>query len=107
MWDRKDLRSVPDWLCCCHATWVMGDSRCWFSWYKMVPSWSVMKSRALAFQQVGEIMDGRYEVFATHGKGVFSTVLRARDRGAPDAAGRCPEVAVKVIRANDIMYKAR
>jgi hypothetical protein len=53
-------------------------------------------------------MDGRYEVFATHGKGVFSTVLRARDRGAPDAApGRCPEVAVKVIRANDIMYKAR
>ena len=51
-------------------------------------------------------MDGRYEVFATHGKGVFSTVLRARDRGAPDASGRCPEVAVKVIRANDIMYKA-
>ena len=61
--------------------------------------------------QVGEVMDGRYEVFATHGKGVFSTVLRARDRGAPsDPAappGAVPEVAVKVIRSNDTMFKAR
>lgn len=30
--------------------------------------------------QVGEIMDGRYEVFEFKGKGVFSSVLRARDR---------------------------
>lgn len=53
------------------------------------------------------MMDERYEVFATHGKGVFSTVLRAKDRGArADAAGAFPEVAVKVIRANDIMFKA-
>ncbi|KAK9836273.1 hypothetical protein WJX81_001403 [Elliptochloris bilobata] len=57
--------------------------------------------------QVGELMDERYEVFATHGKGVFSTVLRARDRsGRADALGAFPEVAVKVIRANDIMFKA-
>lgn len=42
--------------------------------------------------QVGEMMDGRYEVFATHGKGVFSTVLRARDKGHTDALGRHPEV---------------
>lgn len=42
--------------------------------------------------QVGEMMDGRYEVFATHGKGVFSTVLRARDKGQVDALGRHPEV---------------
>lgn len=42
--------------------------------------------------QVGEMMDGRYEVFATHGKGVFSTVLRARDKGQQDALGRHPEV---------------
>ena len=41
-------------------------------------------------------MDGRYEVFATHGKGVFSTVLRARDRGKLDPAGQPIEVAVKV-----------
>ncbi len=40
-------------------------------------------------------MDGRYEVFATHGKGVFSTVLRARDKGQTDALGRHPEVPPK------------
>ena len=63
--------------------------------------------RPRAGAQVGELMDGRYEVFATHGKGVFSTVLRAKDRGGrPDAAGAFPEVAVKVIRANDVMFKA-
>ncbi|KAK9815732.1 hypothetical protein WJX72_008716 [[Myrmecia] bisecta] len=56
--------------------------------------------------QVGEIMDERYEVFATHGKGVFSTVVRARDRGHRDATGAFTEVAIKMIRANDTMYKA-
>ena len=85
--------------------------------------------------QVGEVLGERYEVFAIHGKGVFSSVLRARDlRGAlrlnagrdravgPTATGsgnartpadlseeekdRCPQVAVKIIRANDTMYKA-
>lgn len=48
------------------------------------------------------------------GKGVFSTVMRARDLGVSGAAaaaaggsGRvAPEVAIKVIRANDTMYKA-
>ncbi len=48
-------------------------------------------------------MDGRYEVFATHGKGVFSTVLRARDQTTESGVG---EVAIKIIRANDTMYKA-
>ena len=47
-------------------------------------------------------MDGRYEVFATHGKGVFSTVLRARDQKTGNGA----EVAIKMIRANETMYKA-
>ena len=59
-------------------------------------------------------MNDRYEVFATHGKGVFSTVLRARDRKPVDGKGNpipiignaFPEVAIKVIRANDIMSKA-
>ena len=57
--------------------------------------------------QVGEILAEKYEVFATHGRGVFSSVLRARD---VSVSGRdkdeCPQVAVKVIRANDTMYKA-
>ena len=51
-------------------------------------------------------MDGRYEVFATHGKGVFSTVLRARDRKAQTMTGVTGEVAIKMIRANDTMYTA-
>jgi serine/threonine-protein kinase PRP4 len=58
--------------------------------------------------QVGEIVGDRYEVFATHGRGVFASVLRARDlAAAPPAPGAAPpEVAIKVIRANDTMYKA-
>ncbi len=57
--------------------------------------------------QVGEVMDNRYEVYATHGKGVFSTVLRARDMAKKNPMTGAPiEVAIKVIRANDIMYKA-
>ncbi len=47
--------------------------------------------------QVGEVVDGRYEVFACVGKGVFSTVLRARDLLSPrDLAGNHAEVAIKV-----------
>ena len=57
-----------------------------------------------AWRQVGEVLDGRYEVFATHGRGVFSSVLRARDRAEPDAAtGQPRDVAIKIIRANDTM----
>ena len=54
--------------------------------------------------QVGELLAGRYEVLSAHGRGVFSSVLRAKDLHAkPDQPD---EVAVKVIRANDTMYKA-
>ncbi len=57
--------------------------------------------------QVGEILAEKYEVFATHGRGVFSSVLRARDVSVSGRdKGDCPQVAVKVIRANDTMYKA-
>ncbi len=51
----------------------------------------------MVFLQVGEIMDDRYEVFDTLGKGVFSTVLRARDTAHKDGLGKHPEVAVKVL----------
>ncbi len=57
--------------------------------------------------QVGEIVNDRYEVFATHGRGVFSSVLRARDRHRKDADGAVAEVAIKIIRANETMHKAR
>lgn len=43
--------------------------------------------------QVGEVMDGRYEVFASNGKGVFSSVVRARDMASRDEAGRNAEVS--------------
>ncbi|KAH9626811.1 hypothetical protein KSS87_002457, partial [Heliosperma pusillum] len=52
----------------------------------------------------GEILDSRYEVSAAHGKGVFSTVVRAKDL----KAGSCDpeEVAIKIIRNNETMLKA-
>lgn len=56
--------------------------------------------------QVGEVLDGRYRISAAHGKGVFSTVLRATDMEAETAGRSGTEVAVKVIRSNDVMLKA-
>lgn len=62
--------------------------------------------------QIGEVLDGRYEVTEFKGKGVFSNVMRARDLGAGRVAGGIgggigvAEVAIKVIRANETMYKA-
>lgn len=51
--------------------------------------------------RVGELLDNdRYEVTGEVGRGVFSTVLRATDREG------MREVAIKAIRANDVMYKA-
>ncbi|KAK7269747.1 hypothetical protein RIF29_22482 [Crotalaria pallida] len=52
----------------------------------------------------GEILDGRYEVTAAHGKGVFSTVVRAKNLKTGN--GEPEEVAIKIIRNNDTMYKA-
>lgn len=50
-------------------------------------------------------MDGRYEVRATHGRGVFSTVLLAKDRSQSNDSP-LGMVAIKVIRAIDTMSKA-
>ncbi|XP_057528656.1 uncharacterized protein LOC130807464 [Amaranthus tricolor] len=52
----------------------------------------------------GEILDGRYEITAAHGKGVFSTVVRAKDLKA--GSGDPEEVAIKIIRNNETMLKA-
>ncbi|GAB2297050.1 hypothetical protein Dimus_031153 [Dionaea muscipula] len=52
----------------------------------------------------GEVLDGRYEITAAHGKGVFSTVVRAKDLRA--GSGDPEQVAVKIIRNNETMLKA-
>ncbi|GAV59194.1 Pkinase domain-containing protein [Cephalotus follicularis] len=52
----------------------------------------------------GELLDGRYEVTAAHGKGVFSTVVRAKDLKA--GIDEPEEVAIKIIRNNETMHKA-
>eukprot|EP00922_Rhytidocystis_sp_ex-Travisia-forbesii_P071880 GHVS01107267.1.p1 GENE.GHVS01107267.1~~GHVS01107267.1.p1 ORF type:complete len:303 (+),score=63.72 GHVS01107267.1:20-928(+) len=61
-------------------------------------NWDDVEGYYLA--RIGEIMDGRYEVKFTCGKGVFSTVVRCFD----STDNR--HVAVKVIRANDMMRRA-
>lgn len=46
---------------------------------------------------IGEAGGPQYEVYATHGKGVFSSVLRARDLSRRDHdTGTYHEVAIKV-----------
>ncbi|KAL6079609.1 U4/U6 small nuclear ribonucleoprotein prp4 [Balamuthia mandrillaris] len=57
--------------------------------------------------RVGEILHKRYRVYASHGKGVFSTVLQARDITKPQRhTGKEAKVAIKVIRNNEVMYRS-
>ncbi|KAG7231233.1 hypothetical protein INR49_012064 [Caranx melampygus] len=49
---------------------------------------------------IGETLDKRYDVYGYTGQGVFSNVIRARDIAR---AGQ--EVAVKIIRNNELMQK--
>jgi serine/threonine-protein kinase PRP4 len=51
-----------------------------------------------------EVLDGRYEITAAHGKGVFSRVVRAKDHKA--GKGDPDKVAIKIIRNNDTMYRS-
>eukprot|EP00092_Neocalanus_flemingeri_P008059 GFUD01008697.1.p1 GENE.GFUD01008697.1~~GFUD01008697.1.p1 ORF type:complete len:897 (+),score=352.26 GFUD01008697.1:44-2734(+) len=50
--------------------------------------------------RIGEVLDSRYSVFGYTGQGVFSNVVRARDslKGNQD-------VAIKIIRNNEVMHK--
>ncbi|KAJ3412115.1 U4/U6 small nuclear ribonucleoprotein prp4 [Chytridiales sp. JEL 0842] len=50
---------------------------------------------------LGEVLDARYHVYANLGRGVFSSVVKAQDRKNGDA-----DVAIKIIRSNDTMYRA-
>ncbi|KAI5074212.1 hypothetical protein GOP47_0010173 [Adiantum capillus-veneris] len=54
--------------------------------------------------RIGEVLDGRYEIAASHGRGVFSSVVRARDLKA--SRKDVEEVAIKIIRNNDVMLKS-
>lgn len=57
----------------------------------------------------GELLDGRYRVLGSRGKGVFSTVVFAQDTKmelVPAGMPKLPIVAVKIIRANDLMRRA-
>lgn len=51
--------------------------------------------------RAGEVLDGRYEVTARQGGGVFSSVVRAADLRA-----RRREVVIKIIRAKETMLRA-
>lgn len=48
--------------------------------------------------RIGEILDNRYAVYGYTGQGVFSNVVRARDKARSQQ-----EVAVKIIRNNEVM----
>lgn len=50
--------------------------------------------------RIGEVLDDRYTVFGYTGQGVFSNVVRARDSSRSNT-----EVAIKIIRSNEIMHK--
>lgn len=49
--------------------------------------------------RISEILDARYLVYGYTGQGVFSNVVRARDQARGNQ-----DVAVKIIRNNEIMY---
>lgn len=48
--------------------------------------------------RIGEILDGRYNVYGFTGQGVFSNVVRARDKNQSQQ-----DVAIKIIRNNEVM----
>lgn len=50
--------------------------------------------------RIGEVLDGRYVIYGYTGQGVFSNVVRARD-----TARNNMDVAVKIIRNNEVMHK--
>lgn len=50
---------------------------------------------------LGETLDERYQIFALLGKGMFASVVRARD-----LRDNARQVAIKIIRAQESMYKA-
>jgi serine/threonine-protein kinase PRP4 len=54
--------------------------------------------------RTGDVLNDRYKVLGSYGKGVFSTVLRCQDLKA--GPHQPQEVAIKVQRANEMMRRA-
>ncbi|TPX33183.1 hypothetical protein SmJEL517_g03792 [Synchytrium microbalum] len=50
---------------------------------------------------LGEVLEDRYHVYANLGRGVFSSVVKAKDTKDGDQ-----DVAIKIIRNNETMYRA-
>ena len=48
--------------------------------------------------RIGEVMENRYVITGYTGQGVFSNVIRAKDKARGDQ-----EVAIKIIRNNEVM----
>lgn len=71
----------------------------------MIMATHVLTSLSIFFLFIGfghgELLDGRYLVTSVLGKGVFSSVVKARDSKESDS-----EVAIKILRSNETMYKA-
>ncbi|KAK4936171.1 U4/U6 small nuclear ribonucleoprotein prp4, partial [Elasticomyces elasticus] len=65
---------------------------------KMMDNWDDAEGYYLTI--LGELIDGRYEVTANLGRGMFASVVRATDRKTNT------QVAVKIIRNNESMRKA-
>lgn len=53
---------------------------------------------------IGEVLEGRYKVFGTAGRGVFSCVLICEDALSEPVPNR--RVAIKVLKNNDTMRRA-
>eukprot|EP01114_Cavostelium_apophysatum_P013047 TRINITY_DN3077_c0_g1_i2.p1 TRINITY_DN3077_c0_g1~~TRINITY_DN3077_c0_g1_i2.p1 ORF type:complete len:702 (+),score=197.94 TRINITY_DN3077_c0_g1_i2:235-2340(+) len=51
--------------------------------------------------RMGEVINKRYSLLGNFGKGVYSTVIRARDMLSDER-----EVAIKILRNNDVMRRA-
>jgi serine/threonine-protein kinase PRP4 len=47
---------------------------------------------------IGEVLQKRYQVYGNIGRGVFSTVVKAKDIQSGDK-----DVAIKIIRKNEVM----
>jgi serine/threonine-protein kinase PRP4 len=50
--------------------------------------------------QIGEIINNQYSIYSSTGQGVFSNVVRARDTTKNNQ-----EVAIKILRNNELMHK--